>query len=299
MAKYLKLLPLIFALALLAGVPAGVSGQQVETTISFNATTYEIDEDASTGTVTVMMTISDRVSYEVSAELSTSDETATAGSDYTELSTTVTFPANAISTKAVSITITDDPQPELDESFTVSLASDDARVAIGEDATVTISSDDALELAFDRDTYEVQETSRPLIVVIRVVSPPISCPYGGPFSVRVFTSDGSAVSSEDYQGIDTIVSFELCRRSVGATQRITFVNDNTLEPTETFAIKMELPGSPLDFVKNSSGEVTVSIHDDSERVYVGLEAASYSATETDGHIDIGIEVTRPSGELPK
>ena len=298
MAKYLKLIPLLIALALLAGAPTAVSGQDETTTIFFNPTTYEIDEDASTGTVTVMMTISDLVSYEVSAKLSTSDETATAGSDYTELSTTVTFPANAISTQAVSITITDDPEPELDEFFTVSLASDDAGVAIGGSATVTIGSDDDLVLAFDRDTYSLQETSGNVRIGIRVVSPVIACPYGMPFSVRVSTEDGSALSPQDYQGFDTTVNFALCQRRVFATQRITLVNDNTLEPTETFAIKMELPGSPLDFIKNSSGEATVSIRDDSERMHVGFEAESYSATETDGHIDIGIEVTRPSGSCP-
>ena len=62
-----------------------------------------MDEDA--GTVTVTMTISDPVSYEVSLDLSTADGTARAGQDYTAVSETVTFPANTSAAQAVSITI--------------------------------------------------------------------------------------------------------------------------------------------------------------------------------------------------
>ena len=295
MAKYLKLLPLLFALALLAGVPAGVSGQQVETTISFSPTSYTVDEDA--GTVTVTMTISDPVSYAVSLDLSTSDGTARAGRDYTAVSETVTFPANTSAAQAVSITIINDPGPEFDEYFTVSLESDDGRVAIGGAATITIDSDDTLVLGLDRGIYSLRETSSPFRPAIKIFSPQITCPYDMPFSVRVFTHDGTAESPEDYQGIDTIVNFEPCQRSV-ATQRITMVNDNTLEPVETFAIRMERTESTPGFFTFSPAEATVSIHDDSERVYVRLEAASYSATETARHIDIGFEVYRPSGDCP-
>ena len=295
MAKYLKLLPLLIALALLAGMPAAVSGQ-VETTISFSAPSYTVDEDD--GTVQVSMTISNPVSYEVSVDLSTSDGPARAGRDYTAVSETVTFPANTSAAQTVEITITDDPYPELDEYFTVSLESSDERVAIGGAATVTIVSDDALELAFNQSEYSLQETSSLLTVVIRIVSPPISCPYDMPFSVRVFTSDDSAMSHEDYQGIDTVLDFERCRRSVGAHERITFVNDTTLEPVETFLITMEPTGSTPDFVTFISEEATVSIHDHSERMYLFFEAASYSATEADGHIEIGIEITHPSGDCP-
>ncbi len=298
MAKYLKLLPLLFALALLAGVPAAVSGQQVETTISFSPTSYEISEADSTGTVAVTLTISTSVAYEVSVDLSTSDGTARAGRDYTAVSETVTFPANTSAAQTVEITITDDPDPEFDESFTVSLESGDERVAIGGTATVTIGSDDDLVLVFDRREYSLQETSSPHRPAITIVSPQITCPYDMPFSVRVVTSDGSATSPEDYQGINETVNFVRCRRREATTERITLVNDNTLEPVETFSLRMERTGSTPDFVIFSPAEVTVSIHDDSERVYVGFEAESYSATEADGHIDIGIEITHPSGECP-
>ena len=111
MAKYLKLLPLLIALALLAGMPAAVSGQ-VETTISFSAPSYTVDEDD--GTVQVSMTISNPVLYEVSVDLSTSDGPARAGRDYTAVSETVTFPANTSAAQTVEITITDDPYPELE-----------------------------------------------------------------------------------------------------------------------------------------------------------------------------------------
>ena len=289
MAKYLKLLPLLIALALLAGMPAAVSGQ-VETTISFSPTSYTVAEDA--GTVTVTMTISNPVSYDVSVDLSTSDGTARAAwRDYTAVSETVTFPENTSAAQTVEITITDDLRPELDEYFTVSLESSDERVAVGGTATVTIVSDDALVLVFDRDPYSVQETSSHLTVFIRVVSPQISCPYDMSFSVRVFTSDGSAISSQDFQHIDTIVNFEPCRVSEG--RRIYLVNDNTLEPVETFLITMERTVSTPDFVTFSPAKATVSIYDDSDRVYVALEGESYSATETDGHIEIGTEITHP------
>ena len=289
MTKLVKLIPLLLALALLAGVPAAVSGQE-ETTISFSSTSYTVDEEA--GTVQVSMTISTSVSYEVSVDLSTTSRTAVAGQDYTAASTTVTFPANIISTRAVTITIIDDPFPEYDEYFTVSLESDDERVAIGGGpATVTIESDDTLELAFDQETYTVRETSGTLRVVIRVVSPVIACPFNGSFSVGVSTSDGTAIHPYDYQTHVTRVEF---RRCTVAVARSIFINDDGwIEATENFLLRMERTQSTPNFLTFSRAEATVEILDDADRATVRIERQSYRVDESASTVEISMRLNNP------
>ena len=291
MAKYAKLLPLLIALALLAGVPTAVSGQQVETTISFSLTSHTVDEDD--GTVQVSMNISTAVPYEVSVDLNTTDGTAVTGQDYTGVSTTVTFPANIISTQAVSITIIDDVRPEYHESFTVSLASDDARVAInGSPATITIESDDTLRLAFEQETYRVSETSGSLRAVVRVVSPTVVCPFDGPFSIRVSTFDYTAVAPGDYRSLFSILNFEPCNIRV-ALPPITIFNDSSVEFLETFRIRLSPTLSIPNFVAVSLIPATVQIQDD-DSVVVGLEDQSYRVEEDAGSVEIAVSLPSAS-----
>ena len=295
MAKYAKMLPLFITLALLAGVPAGVSGQQVETTISFSLTSYTVDEGD--GTVQVSMNISTAVPYEVSVNLNTTDGTAVTGQDYTGVSTTVTFPANIISTQAVSITIIDDVRPEYHESFTVSLASDDARVAInGSPATITIESDDTLRLAFEQETYRVSETSGSLRAVVRVVSPTVVCPFDGPFSIRVSTFDYTAVAPGDYWSLSSILNFESCNIRV-ALPPITIYNDSSVETLETFRIRLSPTLSTSGFVAFSSIPAWVEIQDD-DSVVAGIEDQSYRVGEDAGSVEIAVSVRSPSTGCP-
>lgn len=294
MAKYAKMLPLFITLALLAGVPAGVSGQQVETTISFSLTSYTVDEGD--GTVQVSMNISTAVPYEVSVNLNTTDGTAVTGQDYTGVSTTVTFPANIISTQAVSITIIDDVLPEYDDFFMVSLASDDARVAInGSPATITIESDDQLRLAFEQETYRVSETSGSLRAVVRVVSPTVVCPFDGPFSIRVSTYDVTAVAPGDYRSLSSILNFESCDIRV-TLPPITIYNDAVVENSQGFRIRIgptfSTPHTPH-FVAFSSIPAWVEIQDDDSAV-AGFEDQSYRVEEDAGSVEIAVNMRNPS-----
>ena len=289
MPKYVKLLPLLIALALLAGMPAGVSGQ-VETTVSFSATSYSVDEGD--GTVTVTIEISDEVTFAASVELSTSNGTAIAGRDYTAVTETVTFPANSTTSQTVDITVNDDAFVEYVETFTVSLESDDERVAVGNPATVAIESEDTLELAFESETYTVQETSGSFRVTIRVVSPTVACPFDGSFSVRVSTVDGTATSPRDYSAVSTIVVFRPCIVRV-APPRITLINDLTVEATENFTLRMERTQSTPDFVTFSQAEATVEILDNADRATVRIERQSYTVDESASTVEIRMRLYNP------
>ncbi len=82
--------------------------------------------------------------HRVTVDYATADGTATAGSDYTSTSGTLTFAAGE-SSKTVSVPILDDAVDEGDETFTLSLSNaTGGRIGDGE-ATGTIANDDPLQ----------------------------------------------------------------------------------------------------------------------------------------------------------
>ncbi len=91
--------------------------------------------------VAFTVSLSAASSRQVTVEYATSDGTATAGSDYTAESGTLTFAANETS-KTVSVATTDDSVDEDDETFTLTLSSP-ANATLGDaTATGTINDDD-------------------------------------------------------------------------------------------------------------------------------------------------------------
>ena len=132
------------------------AGETFTLTLS-NASGADLDDAAATGTindddesppavgvsdasaaegdaVAFTVSLSAANSRQVTVEYATSDGTATAGSDYTAESGTLTFAANE-TTKTVSVATTDDSVDEEDEMFTLTLSSP-ANATLG-DATAT------------------------------------------------------------------------------------------------------------------------------------------------------------------
>ena len=297
MTKLLKLLPLIIALALLAGVPAAVSGQETAT-VSFASSTYTVNEDA--GSVSVKVRISNSVSFPVSVRVSTANGTAFARSDYTAVSTTVTFAANTTAEQEVDVTIVDSSIIEGDETFSLSLSrspglSSDITVSTAA-ATVTIEENDTATLALERMTYEVQETSRPLTICASILLPAISCPVNAPFTVQLSVTDGKATSPADYDAGDAtgILNFGRCERR-RCFPPISFINDRTVENDESFTVTLGRTGSTPDYITFDPAVATVEIKDDSERAVVGFESGAFTANAGD-KFEIPVVISRPPPE---
>ena len=100
-------------------------------------------------TATITLTLDKAVSGGFTVDVSTTDVTATAGSDYVALSSqTVTFAGTAAESENVTITIIGDLVAESTETFTVSMsnASKD-NITISDTATVTVTDNDTANVA--------------------------------------------------------------------------------------------------------------------------------------------------------
>ena len=96
------------------------------------------------GMVTLAVTLSAVSTQDVTVSYATADGTATAGTDYTAVTSGSATISAGMTSAAISIPIADDSDDDDDETFTVTL-SDATNATIGEaTATVTITDDDAL-----------------------------------------------------------------------------------------------------------------------------------------------------------
>lgn len=111
--------------------------------LQFDAASLSVDENAGTASLTVTRTGGSDGA--VSVTVSSSNGSATAGSDYTALNTTVSFAAGDAATKTMTVLIADDGEGEADESLSVTLPAPTGGASIGAvpNATLTIRDNDA------------------------------------------------------------------------------------------------------------------------------------------------------------
>lgn len=122
--------------------------------VSVDSTTYSVDEDAGTVTVTVNLTGAHDVTATVDYNLN--DGTALAGTDYTDDSGTLTWTAGDNTPKTVDITIADRTGGQGTRDFTFDL-SNPSNCTIG-DAQATITIDDVFHLSDAVAAYDLQDT---------------------------------------------------------------------------------------------------------------------------------------------
>lgn len=110
--------------------------------LSFTSDSFSAGE--ADGSANVQVARSGGTAGAVSARLSTSDGSATAGADYTPVSTDVSFGDGESGPQSVAIPLLDDATPESNEMINVSLANPTGGASLGDPsaATVTVLDDD-------------------------------------------------------------------------------------------------------------------------------------------------------------
>ncbi len=105
-------------------------------TIQFSRDTYQVQED--TGSVPITVTLSTTATQDITVDYTTKPDTASAGSDYTAISGTLTFEAGG-NTQTIVISIKNDAETETDETFFVTLSNpNNAILGTPAEAKVTI-----------------------------------------------------------------------------------------------------------------------------------------------------------------
>ena len=250
-------------------------------TLQFDPTSYTVAENGS-GTATITVTRIGGNQGAVTVDYATNDGTATAGSDYTATTGTLSWASGVSGPQTFTVSITNDTLVEPNETVNLSLSNPTGGATLGTStAILTITSDDAYGvLEFNATSYTVNETDGTVNNVIGVQRV-----NGSSGTVSVDVSDlgtGSATGS----GTDYIfTSPTTLTWGDGDTSvkyvTITLVNDTAVEGTET--VNLSLGNVSGGASIGSPSTSTVEIADDDAPAAAGelqFDSTSYSVTES-------------------
>ena len=158
-------------------------------TISINDVTTSDENAASTNFVASLSAASEKT---ITVDFATSNGTATAGSDYTAATGTLTFAAGE-TTKNIPIAVLADAFDEVDETVTVTLCNPN-NVTINDGVgELTITDDDVAPTLSIADKTIPDESAVASNIVVTLASPSQQT-----ITVDFATSDGTATATNDY-----------------------------------------------------------------------------------------------------
>ena len=259
--------------------------------IGFSPTAYSVDEAAGNVELTVsVLAGSIEAGDSVTVVVMTVDGSAVAGEDYTATTETLVF-SSSVTEATVTVFITDDAIPEGEETFEVELSGDNVSSASSV-ATVTIRANDEVppvdpvEIGFDPTDYRVLESAGIVTLTVSVLLGSIEA--GSTVEVTVMTMDeGSAISGEDYTGIERVLTFT--SESTIQTVSVVINDDALVESSEVLTVR--LATSDEDVILSAS-TASVTITDEAvlsvsgpgsvEESATGMNVATFTVSLPDG-----------------
>jgi hypothetical protein len=185
---------------------------------------------------TFSISLSRPSSQTIMVNFATADGTAVAGSDYLPASGVLTF-APGITRLPLTITVNDDTNVELNETFFVNLTNPvNATIEDGQGRGTIINDDSGptVFLQFSSSSYSASEDSIAIITVTRTGS------AAGAVTVNYATSNGTAKAGLDYKDSAGTLSFASGDISP-KTFAITILKDNLVEAEETINLVLSSP----------------------------------------------------------
>ncbi len=197
-------------------------------TLQFSAATYSVNENGGNATITVSRVNGSEGS--VTVNYATSDGTATAPSDYTAASGTLTF-ATGVTSQTFSVPITSDISDEVDETVTLTLSNPTGGATLGTPITSVLTIvDDDLPASLTINNVSQAESINTMVFTVTLT--PAS---GKTVTVSYATSDGTATAASDYTATSGTLTFSPGTTTQTITVPIT--SDFSTEQNETFVIK--------------------------------------------------------------
>ena len=242
----------------------------------------EVTEGAS---ATVTVSLSGAVSSAVTVEWSTSDGTATSGSDYTSGSGTVTFPAESIAPQTIEVMTSGDDLAEAAKTFTVTLTASGlpAGVSLGTaTTTLTIIDDDTLGVMVDPTSVTVTEGDASASYAVKLATEPTS-------EVTVMVHGANADVSVSPRSL----TFTASNWAQPQTVTVEAVSDSVAEPEERVTLTHTVSGGGYDGVTAAPVSVKVVNKDVGAvagwLVRAGRTVASQAVDAVTGRLDGGGE----------
>ncbi len=234
-----------------------------EPDVSIGNATAVAEGDSGTATASFPVTISAVSGREVDVDYTTTDGTATAGSDYETKTGTLVFAAGE-TTKQIDVTVDADVAFEGNETFTVDLSAPlNANILTGR-GLGTITDDDAgPKLSVGNATaLEGNSGTAPLTFTVSMV--PTS---GSVVTVDYATADGTATAGSDYAAATGTLTF-----SSGVPTRQVTVNvtgDTIDEPDETLTLTISNPIGGGSKIVDAEGVGTITDNDLAPTLSIG------------------------------
>jgi hypothetical protein len=226
--------------------------------LQFSSASYSVTENGGQAIITITRT--NNSDGAVSVDYTTSDDSATAGDDYTHTSGTLNWSDGDTNNKTFTVSITDDSIVEGDETLNLTLSNATGGATIGEPAIVTITDNDTTEkhgiLQFSKVQFTVKEnvhTAQAILTVKRIEG------SDGVILVVFATSDDSAKAGSDYSHTTGGVRWE-DGDDDDKTFTVHIINDDEPENKETFIVSLANPigGAQIGLPDTA----TVTIRDD-------------------------------------
>ena len=234
------------------------------------AATTQAAEDATDGEFT--LTTTNQFSSAVIVNITVSG-TATQGTDYATIGTSVVFPANQ-SSVTIPVDITADNITEGNESVIVTMTgtnNSDATISATDEATVTIIDDDTAVLSIVATTQAAEDVTNGLFTVS--TSKQFTTNTNVTFSVV-----GTATPGTDYSVLGTNFTFPAFTNSVNITTNVLF--DNLVEADETVIVTLtgtNNAGVTIGVLDEAT--VTITDNDTAELSIIATTQATEDATD--------------------
>lgn len=238
----------VCTVSLTASTSVSATFVAVPAVVEFTSTTASVREGATSVILTVRRS---STAGATSVGFATRNGTATAGSDYTARSGSLSFAAGA-ATATLTITILDDSIVESAESFFVDLTNvTGGTLGAQATATVTIQDNDS-RVEFESTAVSASEGAGTVTVWVRRVGD-----TSGTASVAFATGNGTARAKNDYIARSGTLSWA-AGDTASKPITLTLVNDNTKEAAETFVVNLS---SPTGTFLGTAARATVTIVD--------------------------------------
>jgi hypothetical protein len=229
-----------------------ITDDDAEPTLAFSLPQYDVVEQGTSVLVTVMLSApSGRT---VSVDYASSEGTATAGTDYTDVDAALTFDPDVV-VRTFTVPILEDLRDEDDETVFLTLSAPlYAGIAGTNPVTLTISDDDPLPLVdFDSSSYGVGEGDVPVLVTVT-----LDAESGRTVTVDYASSDGTAKAGSDYA--TTVGTLEFLPGETSDTFEVPVHGDAVDEDDET--LQLTLSGeSNAEFPLTPNNPATLTIYD--------------------------------------
>ncbi len=245
-----------------------------------------VDEgDSGTSSAVFTVTLAPASAQTVTVDYATQDGTATAGSDYSPVSGTLTFNPGETS-QTVQVPLLDDVDEEPDEDFSLVLSNPqggDVQDAIGQ---ATIVDDDGLPSLSVADVSLEEGNVGSVDAMFTIILSPAS---GKTVTVDYTTSDGTATSGSDYSPVSGTLTFNPGETS--QTVQVPVMGDVVDESDETFFLILSNPVNGL--LANSQVQGTIQ-DDDTAQVSMGFGIQMAEGDSGDTSTMLTVTLTTPA-----